>query len=146
MIKYIHRNSLIGGRMNSTFLALIPKDSNPSSFRIFRPISLCNISYKIFSKILSNRINPFLPFLISPTQGGFVEKRQIVDNIILVQEAIHSSQSRKEKGMAIKLDMENSFDRVRHNFLLVVLSRFGFNGLFLYWIHACIRFPGFPHL
>jgi hypothetical protein len=65
----------------------------------------------------------------------------MVDNIILVQEAIHSSQSRKEKGMAIKLDMENAFDRVRHNFLLAVLSRFGFNGLFLSWIHACICSP-----
>jgi hypothetical protein len=41
-----------------------------------------------------------------------VEKRQIWDNIILVQEAIHSSFTNGEKGMIIKIDMENAFDRL----------------------------------
>jgi hypothetical protein len=95
----------MGGSTNSSFLALIPKESNPSSFARFRPISLCNVSYKIISKIIANKIKPLLPKLISPNQGGFVEKRQMLDNILLVQEAIHSSKERGEKGMIIKLDM-----------------------------------------
>jgi hypothetical protein len=49
------------------------------------------VSYKIISKIIANRLKPYLPNIISPNQGGFVEKRQMVDNILLVQEAIHSS-------------------------------------------------------
>jgi hypothetical protein len=43
-----------------------------------------------------------------------VAKRQIWDNIILVQEAIHTSVTNREKGMIIKIDMENAFDRVKH--------------------------------
>jgi hypothetical protein len=70
-----------------------------------------------------------------------MEKRQMVDNIILVQEEIHSSHSRKEKGMDIKLDMANAFDKVGHSFLLTVLTRFGFNDIFLSWIFACIISP-----
>jgi hypothetical protein len=42
------------------------------------------------AKVIENRIKPLLRKLILPNQGGFVEKRQIWDNIILVQEAIHS--------------------------------------------------------
>jgi hypothetical protein len=100
----------MGGCTNSTFLDLIPKEINPSSFARFRPISLYNVSYKIISKIISNRMKPFLPQLISPNQGGFLHKRQIVDKIILVQEAIHSSREGREKGMIIKIDMTNFFD------------------------------------
>ena len=56
--------------------------------------------------------------LISDSQGGFVAGCQILDNIIIVQESIHSSVERKQQGMAIKLDMENAFDRVNHFFFL----------------------------
>jgi hypothetical protein len=74
MIQYVQKMTKIGGSTNSTFLALIPKDSNLTSFNRFRLISLCNVSYKIFSKILANKLKPLLPLLISPSQGGFVEK------------------------------------------------------------------------
>lgn len=47
----------------------------------------------------------FLPKLISENQGGFIEKTQIVDKIILVQEAVHSSKANKDKGLIIKLYM-----------------------------------------
>jgi len=73
---------------------------------------LCNVSYNIISKIISNRINPLFPKLISPNQGGFVEKRQMIENILIVQEAIHSNKIIGEKGMIIKLDMANEFNRV----------------------------------
>lgn len=101
----------------------------------------CNVSYKIMAKIIANRLKPFLPHLILPNQGGFVEKRQIWDNVILVQEAIHSSCMNGEKGMIIKIDMANAFDRVKHSFLNVVLRKFGFNQSFISWIDSCINNP-----
>jgi hypothetical protein len=70
-----------------------------------------------------------------------VKQRKIWDNIILVQEAIHTSVTNKEKGMIIKIDMENAFDRVKHEFLYEVLKRFGFNHSFVSWIGACISSP-----
>jgi hypothetical protein len=146
MVQYVQKSTRIGGNTNSTFLTLIPKEFNPSSFSRFRPISLCNVPYKIISKIIANRFKPLLPSLISLNQGGFVEKRQIIDNILLVQDAIHSSQQRGKHGTTIKINMANSFDRVRHGFLLVVLTRFGFNEFFLSWVVACIHFPWMPPL
>ena len=90
MFKSFHQRSKVGGNTNSTFLALIPKEVNLVSFERFRPISLCNASYKKFSKLWANRIKPLLENLISPMQGGFVEGRHILKNVIQVQEAMHS--------------------------------------------------------
>ena len=69
--------------------------------------------------------------LISYSQGGFIAGRQILDNIIIIQEAIHSSMERKQKGMDIKLDMANAFDRVNHFFLFEIMSKFGFSKRFV---------------
>jgi hypothetical protein len=102
---------------------------------------LCNASYKILSKLLANRLKPLLGQLISPTQGGFVKGRHILDNVILVQEAIHSSHQRKEQGMLIKLDMANAFDRVKRSFLYKVLLSYGFSPEFVNLIKACIDKP-----
>eukprot|EP00253_Pinus_taeda_P013620 PITA_13620 len=73
MVHGFMRKAKIGGGINSTFLALIPKEASPSSFDRYRPISLCNSSYKIVAKLLANRIKPLLQKLISPAQGGFVK-------------------------------------------------------------------------
>jgi hypothetical protein len=64
-----------------------------------------------------------------------------VENIILVQEALNLSPHRKDKGMITKLDLENVFDRVRHNFLFKVMENFGFTSSFINWIKSCIGSP-----
>ena len=141
MVLSFHKKSKFGGCTNSTFLALIPKEVNPSSFDRFRPIYLCNASYKILSKLLAKRIKPLLGKLISPLQGGFVKGRHLIDNVIQVQEAIHSSSQWKEKGMLIKLDMQNAFDRIKLPFLYDVLLTFGFRVEFVNLIKACNDMP-----
>jgi hypothetical protein len=97
MISGFMKKAKVGGGTNSTYLALIPKDSNPETFARFRPISLCNASYKILAKLLANRIKPLLKRLISSPQGGFVEGRHILDNVIQVQEIYIQAYSGKRK-------------------------------------------------
>jgi hypothetical protein len=57
--------------VNVTNIALIPKSNNPSCVIDYRPISLCNVVYKLISNVLANRLKNVLPFIISPTQGAF---------------------------------------------------------------------------
>jgi len=64
-----------------------------------------------------------------------------MDNVILVQEVIHSNLHRNERGMVIKLDMANAFDRVNHQFLAVVLRKFGISNKFINIIMECISNP-----
>ena len=56
----------------------------------FRPISLCNVSYKITSKILSNQLKKVIHSLTSPEQAGFLANMSTIDNIIAIQEVVHS--------------------------------------------------------
>ena len=140
MIKDFQQKAKVGGSIN-TFLALIPKEVNMSSFDRFKPISLCNASYKILAKIMADRIKALLGKLISPIQSGFFKGRHILDNVIQVQEAMHSSHQWKEQGMLIKLDMENEFDRVKLSFLYRVLHTFGFSYGFANLIKACTGNP-----
>eukprot|EP00253_Pinus_taeda_P002867 PITA_02867 len=141
MIQKFQDCQKIGGSTNSSFLALIPKEKGANSFNRFRPISLCNIGYKLITKIIASRLKLILPKIILENQGGFIHGRQLVDNFILVQEAILSSHQCKERGMAIKLDLANAFGGVRHSFLLNVLKKFGFGERFINWIQACISEP-----
>jgi hypothetical protein len=62
---------------NHSFIALIPKCMGASSVNHFRPISLCNIIYKIISKLLANRLKPLLSKIISHFQTTFVPGRHI---------------------------------------------------------------------
>ena len=141
MVTKSQRCGKIGGSTNSAFLALIPKEKDAKSFDRFRPISLCNIGYKIITKIMAGRLKNILPYLVPENQGGFVKGRKIWDNIILVQEAIHSSLKNGYKGMVVKLDLANAFNRVRHSFLFQVMRRYGFASDFINWVKACISKP-----
>ncbi|KAM2372671.1 hypothetical protein ACFX1X_047369 [Malus domestica] len=101
--------------INSTNIALILKVPNPEGVNHFRPISLCNYSYKVLSKILANRLKPLLDQIISLNQNAFIKGRQIQENIILAHENFHFLKMRRTKTkfeMRIKLDMNKAYDRV----------------------------------
>jgi hypothetical protein len=93
--------------MNSSFIVLIPKIQNPSVINHFRPISLCNTTYKIISKLLVDRLRAVLPSLISPAQSAFIPGRWIAENQLIVQEILHSFKTRRVQGgfVAMKLDL-----------------------------------------
>src|SRR4051812_40953448 len=75
---------------SSTKLPPIPKVDNPSSFKQFRPIRLCNFCIKVISKILVERFSRIVPNIILAEQSGFVKGRTINDNILLADEHIQS--------------------------------------------------------
>jgi hypothetical protein len=72
--------------LNHTFITLIPKIPTPEKVSQFRPISLCNVTYKIIAKILVNRLKPIMDSIITPYQNAFIQGRQIIDNIIIAQQ------------------------------------------------------------
>jgi hypothetical protein len=133
---------------NHTFIALIPKQLGASTVHQFRPISLCNIIYKLISKILANRFKAQLHLFISPYQSAFVPARSIQDNTIMAHELFNVINSKKGRGglMAIKIDMEKAFDRMEWNFILAILSKLGFHPTWVNWVRICITSPSFSIL
>ncbi|XP_021803273.1 uncharacterized protein LOC110747395 [Prunus avium] len=107
----------------------------------FKPISLCNYSYKIISKILANRLQPLLGNFISPQQCAFIPGRQIQDNIFMAHEAFHSLKIRRKTKifeMGLKLDMNKAFDRIEWDFVAAVLEKLGFAGDWISLVMRCI--------
>eukprot|EP00253_Pinus_taeda_P019748 PITA_19748 len=98
--------------LNSTFLALIPKVEEAKTPDQFRPIALCNVIYKIISKVIANRQKTILPGIISESKSCYVEGRQILDNILLAQEMIRSLHSRKKADMLMQLDLSKAYDKI----------------------------------
>jgi hypothetical protein len=92
--------------LNETFLTLIPKVNNPSTFGDYRPIALCNICYKMISKVIVNRLKPVLSRSLSEEQLGFLKGRQILDAIGMTQECLHNIKEKNSKALILKLDLK----------------------------------------
>lgn len=128
-------------QLNQTFIALIPKGAAPKTTSQFRPISLCNNSYKILSKILANLLKSVLPSIISKNQNAFLQERQIQDNIILGHEAFHHLKNKRNGNcfeVGFKIDMNKAFDRVEWDFLCEAMSKLGFDAFWIHLIMQCI--------
>uniref|UniRef100_A0A2N9GDB5 Reverse transcriptase domain-containing protein n=1 Tax=Fagus sylvatica TaxID=28930 RepID=A0A2N9GDB5_FAGSY len=127
--------------INHTYITLIPKVQNPEEVVEFRPISLCNVIYKIISKILANRLKIILPHIVSESQSAFIPGRLITDNILVAFETLHHMQHQKTGktgSMALKLDMSKAYDRVEWKFLQRVMEKMGFHEKWVSIMMECI--------
>jgi hypothetical protein len=124
---------------NETTIVLIPKVPKPDKIKDLRPISLCNVLYKIVSKVLANRLKRVLPDIISPSQSAFVPGRLISDNILVAYEITHYMRN-KRKGIGgyavVKLDMSKAYDRVEWSFLHDMMVKLGF---YTQWINSVMK-------
>jgi hypothetical protein len=126
---------------NDIVIVLIPKTSSLEMLKDLRPISLCNVVYKLVSKVLANRLKLVLPKIISPSQSAFVPGRLITDNVLLAYELTHYLNQRKWRKMgvdAIKLDMSKAYDRVEWSFLEKMMSRLGFSEQWVQMVMKCV--------
>ena len=113
--------------INYSFFTLIPKRDCLEHPGDFHPTALFNTIYKIFLKVIANRLKVIMPKLISEEQSGFVPGRSILDGILIIQEAIHLTASDKEECMFMKLDIQKAYDMVEWRFLCKVLEAFNFS-------------------
>ena len=95
MVEQSRQEGYVLGALNSNFTALIPKINKHVSFNDYRPISLCNLSSKVITKIISNNIKPIMEEMMTKKYFVFLVDRHILDSIGVTQEVIHSIKNLK---------------------------------------------------
>ena len=125
--KEFHERGGFVKSLNATFLVLVPKKGEAEDLKDFRPISLVGSLYKLLANVLANRIKKVMGKVISESQNAFVEGgRQILDAVLIANEAVDSRLKDNVGGVLCKLDIEKAYDHVSCSFLLAVLKKMGF--------------------
>jgi hypothetical protein len=140
-IKKFFQDGVLPEGINMTKIVLIPKSNEAEDLKEYRPISLCNVIYKIISKCLVNRLRPYIQHLIDETQSAFIPGRLISDNALIAFECFHAIQRNKKPDdsyCAYKLDLSKAYDRVDWGFLKGLLTKWGFEDRWVRWIMTCV--------
>ncbi|GLT56437.1 hypothetical protein SLA2020_294760 [Shorea laevis] len=140
-LNFLNCGGGLPANMNFTHIVLIPKRVGPKSMTDLRPISLCNVVYRILAKVLANRFKQVLQHVISMEQSAFLPNRLITDNAMIAFEILHYMRNRKcrKKGwQVVKLDMSKAFDRVEWPYLEQIMSKLGFAEAWIRMIMACV--------
>jgi hypothetical protein len=78
---------------------------------------LLNVSFKIFTKVATNRILIIAEKIIRPTQTTLMLGRHILEGVVILHEIIHELYRKKLDGVLLKLDFEKAYDKVKWSFL-----------------------------
>ena len=114
-------------KLNFGVITLIPKKQDAVQIQQYRPICLLNVSFKIFTKVGTNRITQIAHKVIRPTQTAFMPGRHILEGVVVLHETIHELHRKKMDGVLFKIDFEKAYDKVKWPFLLQTLRMKGFD-------------------
>jgi hypothetical protein len=118
-------------------ITCLPKGDKPREFlKNWRPISLLNVTYKIGSSCIANRMKTVLADLINDDQTGFIPGRYIGDNLRCIYDIIHYLNTHNKPGLLISIDFEKAFDSIDWSFMENVLREVGFKEDMCRWISA----------
>jgi hypothetical protein len=122
----LHAGQLELFRLNFGEIILLPKVNGTERIQQYRPICLLNVSFKIFTKVATLRLNTVADHVVRPSQTAFMQGQNILDGVVTLHETIHELHSKKSNGVILKLDFEKACDKVK-----------------LYFLHQTLRMKGF---
>jgi hypothetical protein len=123
----LHAGQLELFRLNFGEIILLPKINQAEKIQQYRPICLLNVSFKIFTKVATLRLNNVADHVVRPSQTAFMQGRNILDGVVTLHETVHELHSKKLNGVILKLDFEKAYDKVKWSFLQQTLRMKGFS-------------------
>jgi hypothetical protein len=121
-------------------IVLISKVSRAKHLSKLRPISLCNVLYKLAAKVLANRLKNLLPDIISEYQSAFVPDRLITDSAFIAYECLDTVRKQRNNSpfFVLKIDMMKAYDRIECEYLHGCLSGLGFADIWISSVMRCV--------
>ena len=113
--------------LNFGEIVLLPKVLEAERIQQYRPICLLNVSFKIFTKVATIRLNSVADHVVKPTQTAFMQGRNILDGVVVLHETVHEMHTKKLNGVIFKIDFEKAYDKVKWLFLQQTLRMKGFS-------------------
>jgi hypothetical protein len=114
-------------KLNFGVITLLPKKDNAVQIQQYRPICLLNVSFKIFTKVVTIRVSQIAHKIVRPTQTAFMPGRHILEGVVVLHETIHELHRKKMDGILFKIDFEKAYDKVKWSFLQQVMRMKGFD-------------------
>ena len=134
-INYGYRKGELSSTQKEGIITCIPKGDKPKQFlKNWRPISLLNVSYKIASACIANRLKSVLPNIINIDQTGFLSGRYIGENIRTLYDLMAYTEKNKIPALLLLIDFEKAFDSIAWSFIHKVLHFFNFGESIKRWI------------
>jgi mannosylglycoprotein endo-beta-mannosidase len=129
-----HQGVLPLSRLNFGNIILLLKKKDVRVIQQYRPICLLNVSFKIFTKVATNRLSTIAQKIIRPIQTAFLPGRNIMEGAVILLETLHELHTKKQDGVIFKIDFEKAYDKVKWSFFTTniknerVFTKNGMNG------------------
>ena len=135
-INFSYTNGELSNTQKEGLITCIPKgDKDKQLLKNWRPISLLNVTYKITSACIANRIKRFLPILIAEDQTGFIQGRFIGENTRKLYDLMHYTEHNNIPGLLLIIDFEKAFDSISWSFITKTLNFFNFGDSIIKWVN-----------
>ena len=133
-------NGCMHGTASHSIISLMPKPKKDiTEIKNWRPLSLLNCDYKIYAKMIANRLQIVLPELISTDQTGFVKGRDIADNIKSLNVIIEYCKENQIDAILTAYDFQQAFDSCEWSAMTDILRAYGFQHTFINMVMTCYR-------
>jgi hypothetical protein len=138
MFRDFHSGDLPLFCLNFGVITLIPKEKEVKRIQQYRPICMLNVSFKIFTKVMANRLELIACRITKPSQSAFLPGRYILEGVVVLHETLHELKRKKHNGLILKLDFEKAYDKVNWKFLQQVLRMREFPSLWCQWVENVV--------
>jgi hypothetical protein len=123
----LYAGDLLIFSLNFGVITLIPKAQDATRIQQYRPICLLNVSFKIFTKVATIRLNSVVDHIIKPTQTAFMRGCNILEGVVILHDTIHELHRKKQNGVILKIDFKKAYDKVKWSFLFQTSKMKGFS-------------------
>ncbi|XP_058755656.1 uncharacterized protein LOC131628868 [Vicia villosa] len=137
-VQDFHARGKLSKSISASFLALILKIDSPQQVEGYRTICLIRYLYRLLSKLLAGRLKKVTGKLISPIQSAFIEGRQMMDGVVVLNELTDFAKRNRRECLILKVDFEKAYDCVSWSFLRYMFKRMGFGNKWCLWMEAMV--------